>query len=164
MIALFSIKPEFALKLFNGNKFYEYRRAVFAQSRVNRIVVYASSPVMRIIGELEIDKILEGSPKRIWNETSDKGGVDRSRFFDYFSNRQTAYAIGVKRAMAYRFSVDPRTCLGDFRPPQSFQYLDSVALNKIRTASSGFARRNSRTCIDTALNTLAFADLQRAIA
>ncbi len=57
MRVLLSIKPEFALKIFNGSKRYEFRRAIFKNRNVDRVIVYASNPTKLIIGEFEIKDI-----------------------------------------------------------------------------------------------------------
>jgi predicted transcriptional regulator len=57
MKVLLSVKPEFANKIFSGVKKYEYRRAIF-KNNVNRVIVYASSPVQKLIGEFEIESII----------------------------------------------------------------------------------------------------------
>ena len=61
MKVLLSIKPEYAYKIFDGSKKYEFRRSVFKDTNVKTIVVYASSPVQKVIGEFEIDSILNES-------------------------------------------------------------------------------------------------------
>ena len=67
MKILLSIKPEFANKIFEGTKKFEYRRSIFKNQKVTKVVVYASSPVQKIIGEFEIDYILTGPVQSLWN-------------------------------------------------------------------------------------------------
>ena len=50
---LLSIKPEFSEKIFNETKKYEFRKRV-ARKKVEKIVVYATSPVKKIVGEVEV--------------------------------------------------------------------------------------------------------------
>ena len=59
MKIILSIKPEFAAKIFEGTKKYEFRRAIFKNKNVKKVVVYASSPVQKIIGEFEIEDIIK---------------------------------------------------------------------------------------------------------
>ena len=56
---LLSIKPEYVDAIFAGSKHYEFRRRIFANRDIERIIVYASSPVQRVVGEFEIDEIIE---------------------------------------------------------------------------------------------------------
>ena len=51
MRVLLSIKPEFAEKIFAGTKKYEFRKSIFKNANVKRIVVYASYPVQMVICE-----------------------------------------------------------------------------------------------------------------
>ena len=122
MRVLLSIKPEFALKIFNGSKRYEYRRVIFKKQEVSKVIVYASDPIKRIIGEFEIEDILYDEPQLLWLRTKNYGGISKKRFFEYFSNKSNGYAIKVKTTTLY----DDPLLLNSFMvssPPQSFMYL-----------------------------------------
>ena len=69
MKVLLSIKPEFAEKIFNGTKKYEFRKNIFKNKSVDKVVVYASSPVQCVIGEFEIETILNDDIDRICEQT-----------------------------------------------------------------------------------------------
>lgn len=62
MKVLLSIKPEFVKEIFNGNKKFEYRKAIFKNKDVKTIVIYATMPVGKIVGEFDIDYIIEKHP------------------------------------------------------------------------------------------------------
>lgn len=59
MKVILSIKPQFAEKIFDGSKKYEFRRTLFKNKKVKIVIVYASAPISKIIGEFEIDEILK---------------------------------------------------------------------------------------------------------
>lgn len=123
MKVLLSIKPEFAEKIFEGTKRYEFRRSVFKNKNVKTVVVYASSPVQRVIGEFEIDSILNDELKQLWNITKEFSGITENFFFDYFQNKEKGYAIKIKKTRKYNKSLSLKD---DFNvnPPQSFMYLE----------------------------------------
>ena len=122
MKVLLSIKPEFALKIFDGSKRYEYRRVIFRRAEVKTVVVYASDPIKKVIGEFEIGEILHEEPQALWAKTGDKAGVTKKRFLDYFENREKGYAIKVKEARISNTPI-PLSNLTVLCPPQSFTYL-----------------------------------------
>jgi len=122
MKVLLSIKPEFALKIFDGSKRYEYRRAIFKNQEVSRVIVYASDPIKQIIGEFEIEDILHEEPQSLWVKTKHHAGISEKRFFNYFMNKSKGYAIKVKATRVY----DDPLSLSSFMissPPQSYMYL-----------------------------------------
>ena len=122
MKVLLSIKPEFAERIFSGSKKYEFRRSIFKNPDVKTVVVYASSPVQRVIGEFDIETVLKGSPQTLWKKTKKYSGITEEYFFEYFSERKEGFAIKVKRTRRFR---EPR-CLRttyDVSPPQSFCYI-----------------------------------------
>ena len=61
MNAILSIKPEFVKEIVSGRKRYEYRKAIFRQP-VEKVYIYASAPVGRVVGEFEPVKILISEP------------------------------------------------------------------------------------------------------
>lgn len=128
---LLSIKPEFAFKIFNGEKKFEFRKVIFKNPDIKTVVVYASSPVQQVIGEFEIDGILSSSPNEIWELTKKYSGISEMYFYEYFQNRLVAHAIKIKNTKRYK---KPMSLKKDFNvlPPQSYLYLNEevVFLNK----------------------------------
>lgn len=122
MRVLLSIKPEFADKIFEGTKKYEFRRAIFKNPDVTKVVVYASSPVQKVIGEFEIDRILKDDLEALWSRTKKHSGISEDFFFDYFGDKEHGFAIKIKSFKKYR---TPRCIREDYKlfPPQSFLYL-----------------------------------------
>jgi len=123
MKVLLSIKPKFALKIFDGSKKFEFRRIIFKRPGIEKVLVYASSPVKRLIGEFEIDTILSDDPLSLWNKTRNHAGIDEKHFFDYFSNANKGYAIKIKNYRIYSRPLIIEDCFG-VSPPQSFIYLE----------------------------------------
>ena len=123
MKVLLSIKPEFAEKIFNGTKKYEFRRSLFKNQNIKTVVVYASSPVQQVIGEFDIDKILNDNLHILWNKTKEFSGISEKFFFEYFNNKEKGYAIQIKKVKRYERALSLKD---DFNttPPQSFMYLE----------------------------------------
>ena len=119
---LLSIKPEFAHKIFDGTKKYEFRKQIFKDSSVKKVIVYSSSPEQKVIGEFKIDTILSDTPSAIWLQTRDYSGISQAFYDEYFRGRQNAYAIKIASTRIYEQKKD----LSDFDimfPPQSFAYV-----------------------------------------
>lgn len=123
MRVLLSIKPEFAFKIFEGEKKFEFRKVIFKKLDVTTVVVYASSPVQKVIGEFEIDTILTSNPEDIWQRTKKLSGITEKYFYEYFGEREIAHAIKIKEVKKYS---KPLSLKDDFNvsPPQSYMYLD----------------------------------------
>jgi predicted transcriptional regulator len=123
MKVILSIKPEFAEKIFEGTKKFEFRRSVFKNKNVKTVVVYASSPIQKVIGEFEIETILNDNLQQLWDLTKDYSGITENFFFDYFQNKEKGFAIKIKKTKKYQKSLSLKD---DFNasPPQSFMYLE----------------------------------------
>jgi len=122
MKVLLSIKPEFAELIFDGSKKFEFRRAIFKNRQIKTVVVYASSPVQKVIGEFEIEEILNEDIHRLWKLTKKGAGIDKDYFDEYFTNKAAGFAIKIKKTKKY---ANPLCLKKDFNliPPQSFLYL-----------------------------------------
>ncbi len=123
MKVLLSIKPEFVKEIFNGNKKFEYRKAIFKNKDVKTIVIYATMPVGKIVGEFDIDYIIEKHPNDLWEETKDFSGVSKEFYYQYFDGREKGYAIAIKQLKEYRRAICPHSKYTNFYAPQSFKYL-----------------------------------------
>lgn len=122
MKALLSIKPEFAEKIFSGEKGFEFRKATFSRD-VSSIVLYVTAPVGKIVGEFKVVSILEDTPASLWEQTRDQAGISKQFFFTYFKGRKKAFAIEIGNPRKYEEAIDPYRHGQKFVPPQSFRYL-----------------------------------------
>lgn len=122
MKVLLSIKPEFAEKIFEGTKGFEFRRSIFKKKNIHTIIVYASSPVQKVIGEFEIEEIIKDDLIKLWHITKHKAGIDKSFFFKYFEGKEEGFAIKIKNAIRYPEALCIRKEF-NAHPPQSFLYI-----------------------------------------
>ena len=123
-VALFSIKPCYAWAILDGSKRYEYRKTKM-NSAVNTIYIYATAPIQRVVGCVQLKRCISASPDIVWTATRQYAGLDRRTFDCYFSNANQAYAYELSCPIRYS---QPRL-LSDYgliRPPQSFCYVEEI--------------------------------------
>ncbi len=116
---LISIKPEYASKILDGIKKYEYRTT--KAKNVNKMIIYATSPVKKVIGEAEVKNILEDTPNNIWNKTKELSGTKKESFDNYFKNRKKAIAYEIGKTTRYDKPKELSELGIDF-VPQSYIY------------------------------------------
>lgn len=124
MKVLLSIKPEYAEKILQGKKKYEFRKAIFKNPNVKTVVIYATMPVGKVVGEFDFDEVLSDSPSAIWSETRNFSGISKSFFNSYFSGRKTAHAIKVREVRRYENPFPLKKLIPNGSAPQSYRYLD----------------------------------------
>ena len=122
MRVLLSIKPEFAEKILNGTKRYEFRKQNFSKN-VETVVIYATKPVGKIVGEFKLKAVLEGTPEQIWQQTEKFSGIHKSFFDVYYRNRKKAYALQIEDVVRYAEPLEPKDFMADFVAPQSYRYI-----------------------------------------
>ena len=121
MEVLLAIKPEFVEKIFSGEKKYEFRKVVF-KKEVDKVLIYASSPISKVVGEFEIKTVIQASLSKLWDVTKEGAGISEDYFRDYFKNKHEGCAIRIGRVKKYD---QPLTLekVGVRTAPQSFVYL-----------------------------------------
>ena len=119
---LLSIKPEYAKVILEGKKQFEFRKTR-CRPNITRIIFYASSPQKQVVGEAEIDEILEDTPANIWKIAKDVAGVSKKFFDAYYAGKDLAVAYRLKNVKIY----DTPQTLADYHiknAPQSYRYLN----------------------------------------
>jgi len=124
-VLVVSIKPEFAQKIFDGQKSIELRKSAPNVRPGDTMVVYCTDPIKAVIGVCEVKEILKMKPAQMWRSHNGALGIDKKRYEAYFSN--VATAVGIVLASANRLEVQiPLSTLKKniptFQPPQTFRY------------------------------------------
>lgn len=119
---LMSINPIYADKILSGTKKYEYRKVKAKKDKVNKIVIYATYPIMKVVGEVEVKDILEETPEKLWNVTKEYSGVTKQFYDNYFNKSSKAIAYKLGKIEKYD---EPKKLedVGVKCVPQSFLYL-----------------------------------------
>ena len=120
--ALVSIKPEFVTSILSGEKKYEYRKIRFRQD-VDSILIYSTSPVMKVVAEVKITGIIEGSPEEVWKKTENGSGIDKSFYDVYYNDKDYAIALCLGRVKIFK-KAKPLSSYNIKTPPQSFSYIN----------------------------------------
>ena len=123
MKIILSIKPQFANKIFDGEKEFEFRRILFKRKDVKEILVYASSPISKVIGQFEVADILNKELNQLWEITSHKSGISKDYYLSYFLGAKKCYAIKIKNPQKYKRPLCIHKRFG-LHPPQSFVYIN----------------------------------------
>ncbi|KAF1293520.1 ASCH domain-containing protein [Candidatus Enterococcus leclercqii] len=124
MKVLLSIKPEFVEEIVEGRKKFEYRKSIFKRNDISSVIIYATKPYGKVVGEFEIEKIIQDRPSTIWKQTSEFSGISKDFFNEYFSGRDIGFAIGIKKFIAYDTPMDLNQIDSSIKAaPQSFCYI-----------------------------------------
>ena len=125
---LMSVKPEFAERIMQGKKTVELRRKFSTRWINHRINIYASAPVMSLIGEARIAGVVANKPEIIWERFHSQVGCSRVEFDAYAAGADELYAIELDEVRPYRDRL-PITHMShllkeQLTPPQSYLTLE----------------------------------------
>ena len=90
---LISINPEHVKKIISGEKSIELRRRSIRTSPGERLWIYSTLPVGQIIATATVSEINTDAPKRLWARYSQKIGINRPQFDEYFDGARSGCAI-----------------------------------------------------------------------
>lgn len=120
-VVVLSLHPIHAHAILDGRKTVEFRRSRIPAD-AQRVVIYATSPVMKVLGTAVVSGFKKAAPTTIWRNYRKQGNVSKAFFDAYFSGTTQArcYVLESPR----RFDVElPLNAFGISSPPQSFAYV-----------------------------------------
>jgi len=123
MKVLLSIKPVYAHKILDGTKKYEFRRRIHRDSRVHTVIIYATKPIGKVVGEFSIKDVYSDHPDLLWEKTNQFAGISKQLFSEYFYGRDIGYAIEVKKVKIYSNPKNLNEFIESGIAPQSYVYV-----------------------------------------
>ena len=118
---LLPIKPEYANKIINQTKLYEYRKNICKRD-IDKIVIYSTSPVKKVIAEVEVKSVISNTPNKLWDETKQYSGISKTKYMKYFENKDIAFAYELGKVITYEHPKKLED-IGINYYPQSYIYL-----------------------------------------
>ena len=119
---LIPINPVHVEKILLGTKKYEYRK-ITPKKNIDKMLIYSTSPIKKVVAEVEILDILTGDKEKIWEQTKNNSGIDKKFYDEYYKNKEIAVAYKLGKVIKYEKEKE----LSEFNInyyPQSFVYLD----------------------------------------
>lgn len=129
MEVLLSIKPKYSEKIFSGEKKYEFRKQK-PKRVIDRVFMYECHPSKNIVGWFRIKRIHSGRPEEIWTKCKTLSGLDEENYLNYCNGSKVIYAFEINETFQFDEPIDPFKIVSDFKPPQSFAYLDDPMICK----------------------------------
>jgi predicted transcriptional regulator len=133
-ILLLSIKPQYAEKIFSGEKTVELRRTRPRLEDGDLVLVYTSSPRCALTGAFVVANVVTDTPEVIWRKYGSKAEIERTAFDAYYEGAKSASAIGIERAWTFDRAVtlnELRRRMKGFHPPQSYRYLAGATASSL---------------------------------
>lgn len=125
MRILLSIKPEYVEQIERHTKLFEFRKRKF-KNVPSEILIYASAPVKRIVGIIQVGAFIEDTPISLWSRCKQNAGIKEKAFFEYFKGKNQGIAIVIKDYIKFVSPIDPYKVNSGFTPPQSYAYFDNI--------------------------------------
>ncbi|HEX6354758.1 ASCH domain-containing protein [Actinophytocola sp.] len=131
-----SLRPRFANAILDGTKTVELRRTRLSAPNGTLLILYASTPVMAVIGTAILTDRDTDTPSRIWRRHRLSLSLTKAEYDAYLAGASTATAVTVAspQRLSEPYTLSALRTRATFRPPQSFRYLsdqDPVQLHDL---------------------------------
>lgn len=135
---LLSLKPRFADAILSGTKTVELRRQRVALAPGAAVLIYASSPVMAIIGTARVRSVERDEQQRIWLRHSSSIALTRAEYDNYLEGVDSVSAITLELPKRLDRPVTLQQLRGEhpFHPPQSYCFVSPSAPGTLGALSS----------------------------
>ncbi|WP_339619827.1 ASCH domain-containing protein [uncultured Marinimicrobium sp.] len=129
---LISVHPIYVSKILSGEKRVEFRR-VWAAHKVTHLVVYATSPEMKVKAIVEVEDVLKGSKSVLWEVAKEYGGgLTRNELRNYFDGVSRGHAIIFNEIKQLKKFLPLTEAIPGMRAPQSYAYLTNAQFEAIK--------------------------------
>ncbi|MGU3435042.1 ASCH domain-containing protein [Actinomycetes bacterium M1A6_2h] len=130
---LLSVKPPYAKAILSGEKTVELRRTRPSLTPGAVVIIYASSPMMAVVGWAKLERVIAVSPNYLWRTHGSTTGVNRQDFASYFAGATRAYGLQLSAPVLASSPMSLRELreLG-VNPPQSWRYLKADLVEQIQ--------------------------------
>lgn len=129
-----SVKPEFANKIVEKEKTIELRKVKPHVREGDYVIIYASSPVMAVVGFGTIKEVVDTTPERMWKDSSALLGIEKLRFDEYYAGQKRSVGIvidNIRRVSPAIRLNDIRSLIPSFHPPQIYRYVAGTDVSTI---------------------------------
>lgn len=124
MDVIMSIKPQYADRILNGTKKFEFRKSIPKRiDEIGKVLIYSTFPIQRIIGHFTVKKVYKMNPLELWLHTWKQAGIGINDFQQYFKDKEFGYAIEVDEVTIYQKPLFFKEIDATGRIPQSFKYI-----------------------------------------
>lgn len=136
-VVILSLHPIHANAILEGRKTVEFRRSKIPAD-AKRVVIYATAPIMKVLGYATVAGFKQASPATIWRNYREQGNVTKAFFDTYFAGAPQARCYLLESPKRFKKSLSLEA-FGISAPPQSFAYARSygVSVKKLLAISSG---------------------------
>jgi len=132
-ILLVSIKPQYAEKIFRGEKTIELRKSAPKKAlKGSYMLIYVTAPVKELWGICKIKNIISDIPELLWENVGEKTGISKQEFNSYYAESNNAFGIElkeIKNLLDHSIKLDClKSMIPGFTPPQTYRYIDQSIL------------------------------------
>lgn len=125
--ALLSVKPEFVDMIFRSDKTVELRKKIPPLAAGDELLIYASTPVMALVGAVEVLDVMRHTPRQLWRLVKAQAGVEQAFYEAYYRDHDMAFGIVLGRTRLFDQPVPLaglRRAWPGFMPPQNYRYVN----------------------------------------
>ncbi|WP_144118309.1 ASCH domain-containing protein [Catellatospora sichuanensis] len=122
---LLSLRPRFAQAILDGSKSAELRRRRVSAEPGTAVILYASSPLMAVVGTARVEKVRVLTPRGAWPHHGPNTALTRQEYYDYLDGSDIACLIYLHhiQRLPVVLPLGELRSTHRFHPPQSYRFI-----------------------------------------
>jgi predicted transcriptional regulator len=104
---MIALRPQYWEMYKDGSKIWELRKITHSPKCVDGLVVYATAPVSRIVGEVDLVSCYSAYVNDLWDTVKDGCGITRKQYDRYYQGHDIARAYRLGNVWEYTPSIPP---------------------------------------------------------
>lgn len=100
-LALIPLRPQYWDMYRDGSKIWELRKISHSPRGVDGLIIYATAPVSRIVGEVDLISTHVGYVNDVWDAVKDGCGITRKQYDLYYQDQEIAIAYRLGNVYEY---------------------------------------------------------------
>lgn len=122
---ILSLRPRFAEAFIAGTKTVEVRRRPIRATAGTRVILYASSPTMAVVGTAKLVDSMTLKPRTAWRRYRDTLSLSWAEFSAYLEGVENAHLLRLDdvKQLGPPVHLYALRQAGSFTVPQSFRYV-----------------------------------------
>lgn len=98
-LALIPLLPQYWDMYRDGSKIWELRKVTHSPRGVDGLIIYATAPVSRIVGEVDLISTHVGYIDTVWDVVKDGCGITRKQYDLYYQDQEIAICIPSRQCL-----------------------------------------------------------------
>ncbi len=142
--AIISMNPKHCNLMLSGIKKVDFRKWNFRKSNPDKVFVYATIPVKRIVGYFTFDNILNFNKEEAWYRFGKYSSFEMEEYYKYLLDYESVFVFFYKRVYAMNINPFKEIMYFSEKGVQKYKLIDNLLDNLVPEGEDNYFDKNYR--------------------